>query len=70
MFKFNATYLIVAVVIQIFSDMFGSNVSCSYIYTRGGGVQYLLCVSNQAVQAGDEYRFYLTTASQVLAFIP
>jgi hypothetical protein len=79
-FEFYATYLIAAVVTQIFSYMIDSGVQYGYICTGEAFVflnipkddptvvQYFLCVPNQDVQVNDEWRLHRTAIGQVLAF--
>ncbi|QKX57031.1 uncharacterized protein TRUGW13939_04139 [Talaromyces rugulosus] len=54
-FEFYATYLIAAVITQIFSYMIDI-------------VRYFLCVPNQDVQVNDELRLHRTAIGQMLAF--
>jgi hypothetical protein len=79
-FKFYATYLVAAVVTQIFSYMIDSGVQYGYICTGEAFVflhipkddptlvQYFLCIPNQDVQADDDWRLHRTAIGQVLAF--
>ncbi|KUM61397.1 hypothetical protein ACN42_g5712 [Penicillium freii] len=79
-FEFYATYLVAAVVTQIFSYMIDSGVQYGYICTGEAFVflhipkddptivQYFLCIPNQDVQADDDWRLHRTAIGQVLAF--
>jgi hypothetical protein len=79
-FEFHATYLVAAVVTQIFSYMIDIGVQYGYICTGEAFVflyipeddptvvQYFLCIPNQDVQADDELRLHRTAIGQVLAF--
>ncbi|KAJ6038412.1 uncharacterized protein N7446_005212 [Penicillium canescens] len=79
-FEFYATYLVAAVVTQIFSYMIDNGVQYGYICTGEAFiflhipkddptvVQYFLCIPNQDVQADDEWRLHRTAIGQVLAF--
>ncbi|KAJ5908487.1 hypothetical protein N7495_001169 [Penicillium taxi] len=71
-FEFYATYLVAAVVTQIFSYMIDSGVQYGYICTGEAFaflqipkdhptvVQYFMCIPNQDVQADDEWRLQWT----------
>ncbi|KZN87656.1 hypothetical protein EN45_062160 [Penicillium chrysogenum] len=79
-FEFYATYLVAAVVTQIFSYMIDSGVQYGYICTGEAFiflhipdddptiVQYFMCIPNQDVQADDEWHLHRTAIGQVLAF--
>lgn len=79
-FEFYATYLIAAVVTQIFLYMIDSGVQYSYIYTGEAFcflyipkddptvVQYFLCIPDQDIQVNDNWCLHRTAIGQVLAF--
>ncbi|KAJ5186454.1 hypothetical protein N7449_011218 [Penicillium cf. viridicatum] len=79
-FEFYATYLIAAVVTQIFSYMIDSGVQYGYIYTGEAFcflyipkddpavVQYFLCILDQDIQVNDKWCLHRIAIGQVLAF--
>ncbi|KAG0161689.1 hypothetical protein PDIDSM_5319 [Penicillium digitatum] len=76
-FEFHATYLVAAVVTQIFSYMIDIGVQYGYICTGEAFVflyipeddptvvQYFLCIPNQDVQADDELRLHRTAIARL-----